>query len=101
MPDIRVPIPQPPPKSPKSNGMFDRRWKPPVVIYQKTPENTHSECTCHSALLKEVQELKACYEELRARLHKMEDAQWLACQVTETDNVNLAGPDDMDYDRCE
>ncbi|EWG46561.1 hypothetical protein FVEG_15987, partial [Fusarium verticillioides 7600] len=101
MPDVLMPIPPPPPKSPKSNGMFDRRWKPPVIVYQKSSDNTHLECTCHRNLQKEVQELRACYEELMARLHKIEDGRRPGCQVTQNEDMNLAGLDDMEYDRCE
>jgi hypothetical protein len=54
--------------------MFDRRYKQPVIVYQKmSQESVCARCTCHDILLKEVKDLKASYQELETKVQRIEE----------------------------
>lgn len=58
--------------------MFDRRWKPPVVVYQKLPHECMmaTACACHE-VLKELEELRASYRELLTKVQVIEGRSYL------------------------
>jgi hypothetical protein len=71
---IQMPMQQPAPDSSRSNGMFDRRYKQPLIVYQNmSQESVRAGCTCRNILLKEVEDLKASYQELVARVQRIEE----------------------------
>ncbi|RSL89667.1 hypothetical protein CEP52_014854 [Fusarium oligoseptatum] len=91
MPDTHASTSKPPSK-PSEPSMFDRRWKPPVILYQKLPHESKTAlaCTCHDIVLEELKELRVSYQELLMKVQLMEDRYGSSCWRV----------DEADYDKC-
>jgi hypothetical protein len=58
-------------QSQKSDGMFDRRYTKPTIVYCN--HASERQCTCHEAVMKNLIVLRQLYAELATRTKLLEE----------------------------
>merc|ERR1712227_194297 len=84
-------------QSQKSDGMFDRRYTKPTIVYCN--HASERQCTCHEAVMKHLTVLRQLYTELATRTKLLEELHCACSNQTESSPLSaektLAG-----LDRC-